>query len=72
MEKIKEFKKVNDIIKIDCGDYFLNARVVAFECEMYVYALEFTDLNGVEHVMHTDVLNVKDDVVEYSKLTIEP
>ena len=39
---------------------------------MYVYALEFTDLNGVEHVMHTDVLNVKDDVVEFSKLTMEP
>ena len=69
MKKVKEFKKVNDIIKIDCGDYFLNARVAAFECEMYVYALEFTDLNGVEHVMHTEVLNVKDDVLVATQYT---
>ena len=67
-----KFKKINDKINIDCGDYILYGIIVGAEYEMYSYAVEFTNINGDVKVMHCDMFDVIDDTIKFTKLNIEP
>ena len=71
MEKRTNFMKVGDKVNIDCGDYVLYGKIAAFECEMYIYCVEFTDINGEFKALHVDVENVANGTVKLSDLRVE-
>ena len=72
MLKGTNFMKVGDKVNIDCGDYTIYGKIVDFECEMYVYAIELTGLDGKTMVLHADTESVKDGTLKFSDLRVEP